>query len=39
VLTASGVRWTDQMPGFPPVPEIAPEPAALDAFLAGAGAG
>ena len=39
VLTASGVRWTEQMPGFPPVPEIAPEPAALDAFLAAAGAG
>lgn len=39
VLTASGVRWADQMPEFPPVPEIAPTPAALDAFLAAAGAG
>lgn len=39
VLTASGVRWADQMPEFPAVPEIAPEPAALDAFLAGAGLG
>lgn len=39
VLTASGVRWSDQMPEFPPVPEIAPTPAALDAFLAAAGAG
>ncbi|MFM8680969.1 MAG: pyridoxal-phosphate dependent enzyme [Alphaproteobacteria bacterium] len=39
VLTASGVRWAEQMPDFPAVPEIAPTPAALDAFLAAAGAG
>ena len=39
LLTASGTRWTEQMPGFPAVPEIAPEPAALDRFLDAAGLG
>lgn len=36
LLTASGIRWSEHLPPFPPVPAIEAEPAALDRFLDGA---
>ncbi|MCC7427754.1 MAG: pyridoxal-phosphate dependent enzyme [Alphaproteobacteria bacterium] len=37
VLTASGVRWAEHLPGLPPVPRIDPTAEALDRFLSEAG--
>lgn len=37
LLTASGTRWTEQLPSFAPVPEIDATPSALDRFLDAAG--
>lgn len=37
LLTASGTRWTEQLPPFAPVPEIDATPSALDRFLDAAG--
>jgi threonine synthase len=38
LLTANGVRWSEHLPPFPPVPTLAAEPAALDRFLDSAAA-
>jgi hypothetical protein len=38
LLTANGVRWSEHLPPFPPVPTVAAEPAALDRFLDSAAA-
>ena len=37
LLTASGIRWAEHLPPFPPVPTVDPTPAALDRYLAKAG--